>query len=118
MAIDFERVKQEIVSAGKDVGAKAKEVSSVAKIRLDIRAKEDFLEKQYAALGRAYYSAHKDEDVPEETVFAIIREAEEELERLKDELLTLQGAVVCPSCGLKQPDDSSYCKNCGASLHG
>ncbi len=116
MAFDLEKVKQELVTAGKDVGEKAKEVSAAAKIKLDIRTKENFLDKQYAALGRAYYNAHKGEEVPEETAFAAISEAEEELERLKDELLTLQGAVICPSCGQKQADGSSYCKNCGAEL--
>ena len=64
MAFDFEDMKNKIVSAGKEVGDKAKEASSTAKIRLDIRSKEDFLQKQYAELGKLYYEAHKEEEVP------------------------------------------------------
>lgn len=117
MAIDFGKIKSDIVSAGKDISAKAKEVSDGAKIKMDIRTKEDFLAKQYEALGRQYYEAHKDdEDAAEKEYFASIAEAQTELETLKDELLTLQGATICPNCGEKQVSDDNYCKNCGASL--
>jgi hypothetical protein len=50
------------MSAGKDVGQKAKDVSGIAKLKMDIRSKEDFVEKQYAELGKAYYEKHKDEE--------------------------------------------------------
>ncbi len=50
------------MSAGKDVGQKAKDVSEIAKLKMDIRSKEDFVEKQYAELGKAYYEKHKDEE--------------------------------------------------------
>lgn len=118
MNIDFEKIKSDIVAAGKDVGAKAKEVSNTAKIKLDIRTKEEFLQNQYAELGKAYYEAHKDdEDTTERENLNSIREALEELEALKNELLDVQGAVVCPNCGEKQVNADNYCKNCGAQLH-
>ncbi len=116
MAFDFEAVKNTIVSAGKEVGDKAKEASSVAKIKLDIRAKEDFLQKQYAELGRMYYVAHKDEEVPEQECFASISEAIDEIKSLTDEMLVTQGAVICPKCGAKQPKDHTYCEACGEKL--
>ena len=50
----FEKIGDTIVSAGKDVTEKAKELSSVAKLKMDIRAKEDFVEKQYALIGKKY----------------------------------------------------------------
>ena len=70
MGIDFNKLKTDIVSAGKEVGDKVSEASNVAKLKLDIHTKEDFVEKQFAALGRAYYEAHKDDDVPEKDFFA------------------------------------------------
>ena len=116
MAFDFGQLKQTIVSAGKEVGDKAKEVSSVAKIKLDIRTKEDFITKQYAELGKAYYEAHKNEDVPEKSFFVTIQEAEKEIEKLQDELMDLQGAVLCPKCGCKQLESSESCNKCGTNL--
>ena len=91
MAFDFEHLKQTVVSAGKEVADKAKETSSIAKLKLDIRTKEDFLTKQYAELGKAFYQAHKNEDVAEKAFFPTIAEAEEEVNRLNDELMDLQG---------------------------
>ena len=36
---------------------------------------EVFLEKQYALLGKAFYEAHKDEDIEEQVYFTSIKEA-------------------------------------------
>ena len=41
----FDKLSETIVSAGKDVGQKAKDVSGIAKLKMDIRSKEDFVEK-------------------------------------------------------------------------
>ena len=69
MAFEFDlnKVKSSLVNAGKEVESMAKDASSVAKIKIDIHNKEVFLEKQYALLGKAYYEAHKDEEVEEIT---------------------------------------------------
>ena len=58
MAIDFGKLKTDLVSAGKEVGGKVSEASNAAKLKLDIHSKEDFVEKQFAELGRAYFEAH------------------------------------------------------------
>lgn len=117
MSIDLDKLKSSIVSVGKDVGNKVNDVTAIAKVKLDIHTKEEYMEKQFAQLGRAYYFAHKnDEDIPEMEFFKPIAEAENEISRLKDELLTLQGAQVCANCGVKQPQGNTYCQKCGEKL--
>ena len=116
MAFDFDKIKDSLINAGREVENMAKDVSAVAKIKMDIHNKEVFLEKQYALLGKAFYNAHKDEDVEEKNYFPSIVEAEAELVRLNEELLTAQGAVACPSCGSKQPAEKGFCSDCGAAL--
>lgn len=116
MAFNFNKVKESILSAGKEVEGFAKDASTIAKIKYDIRVKEDFLEKQYALLGKVFYEAHKDEDVEESVYFGPIEEAEEALVNLKADLLAAQGAKECPSCGAKQPEKHAFCSKCGASL--
>lgn len=113
---DLEKVKASLINVGKDVEEFAKNTSNTAKIKYDIHNKENFLEKQYALLGKAYYEAHKNQDVEEKECFASIKEAEEKLANLKAELLKLQGALECPSCGAKQEDKNAFCSSCGASL--
>ena len=116
MAFDFEAFKDSMVSAGKEVGDKVCEVSNVAKLRIDIRTKKDYLEKQFAALGRAFYQNHKEEDIPEKDFFPAIAEALEDINRLENDLLKAQGAVVCPDCGKRQEKTNAYCNACGVKL--
>ena len=94
----FDEMKESLVSAGKDVSQKAKEVSGVAKLKLDVKSKEDYVEKQYAELGRTYFDAHRDdEENAENEQFTVIKEALAEIERMKAEILNLQGAAECPN---------------------
>ena len=118
MAFEFDlnKMKESLVSAGKEVGSIAKDASTIAKIKIDIHNKETFLEKQYALLGKAFFEAHKEEDIEEKVYFTSIKEAMAELEELKAELLAAQGSVECPSCGSKQPEEKAFCGDCGASL--
>lgn len=113
----WEGIKDSLFAAGRDVSQKAKEVSEVAKLKMDIRTKEEFVEKQFAALGRAYYEANEasEKDCDAEQ-FAVIREALDEIERMNRQMLEIQGVVVCPNCGKKVPSDNSYCSACGAKL--
>ena len=57
----FDRMGEKLVTAGRDVTQKAKDLSGTAKLNLDIKAKEDFIEKQYAQIGKLYYEDHKEE---------------------------------------------------------
>ena len=114
---NFDKMKEGLINVGKDVEEFAKNTSNTAKIKYDIHNKESFIEKQYALLGKAYYEAHKDEEVPEQEYFNSIKEAEEELAKLNEELLKVQGAVECPSCGMKQEEKNAFCANCGAALN-
>ena len=119
----FDKLSETIVSAGKDVGQKAKDVSEIAKLKMDIRSKEDFVEKQYAELGKAYYEKHKNEEsaegeekTPEQEHFLLITEALGEIERMRAEVFKLQGAVECPKCGAKMPQGAAFCSSCGTRM--
>ena len=116
MAFDFDKLKDNIVSAGREVGEKVQEASQIAKIKYDIHSQQTFLDKQYALLGRAYYNEHKDDDVEEKEYFPSIKEAEKEIVRLQEELLDVQGAVLCSACGTKQTKQNDFCSNCGNAL--
>ena len=114
---NWENIKDSLFAAGRDVSQKAKEVSEVAKLKMDIHAKEDFVEKQFAILGRAYYEVKKDNvSAEEEEQFEVIKEALDEIERMNQQMLDIQGVVVCPNCGKKVPADNCYCSTCGAKL--
>ena len=113
----WDNLKGSLFAAGRDVSQKAKEVSEVAKLKMDIHTKEAFVEKQFAALGRAYYEVNKDNANEEDAEkFAVIKEALEEIERMSQQVLDIQGVVQCPNCGKKMPSDNSFCSDCGTKL--
>ena len=58
----FNKLGESLTTAGREVSQKAKEVSEITKLRLDIKAKEDYVEGQYALLGMDYYAKHKDDE--------------------------------------------------------
>ena len=114
----FDKLGESLVSAGRDVSQKAKDVSEIAKLKMDIKSKEDYVEKQYAALGAAYFEKHKsEEDCEEKEQFYLIQEALDEIDLMKTEVLRLQGASECPKCGAKMPEGAVFCSNCGAKLN-
>lgn len=113
----FEQLGEALVSAGKDINQKAKDVTGIAKLKIDIRAKEDYVQKQYIALGSDYYAKHvDDENCEEKEQIFLIKEALEEISRMKDEVLKYQGASQCPKCGNKMPEGASFCSSCGTKM--
>ena len=112
----FEKIGDTIVNVSKDVTQKAKDVSGIAKLKLDIKSKEDFIKEQYIELGKVYYEMHKDDAVEDQARFDQIKEALEEIEKMKAQILELKGARVCPDCGIEAPDTAEYCSACGAKL--
>lgn len=113
----FDKLGETLSSAGKDVSQKAKDLSGTAKLNLDIKAKEDLIQKQYTELGRIYYAAHK-EDAAAEGINCIhaIREAEQEIARMRDEIMKIKGAVACPNCGAQLPVGTGFCGQCGTKI--
>ena len=47
----------------------------------------------------------------------VSREALEEIDRMKAEVLRIQGSAVCPNCGMKMPEGAAFCSSCGAKMN-
>lgn len=113
----FEKLGETIVNVGKDATQKAKDLSGVAKLNLDIKAKEDYVQKQYAELGKIYYEAHKGDTVVDGSEhFELITEALETIEKMKVEIMELRGTKKCPKCGEELSDGAEYCSACGEKV--
>lgn len=111
----FESMKETLTTAGRDVSQKAKEVSGVAKLKLDIKSKEEALNKEYISLGKRYYEMHKEGEVADVEI-ANISTLLNEIADLKDEILRTQGACTCPECGATLPSGTAFCSKCGAKV--
>lgn len=112
----FDKISDTIANVSKDVTQKAKDVSGIAKLKLDIKSKEDFIKEQYIQIGKAYYKAHKGEDVAEKDLFARIEEAKDAIADMELQILELKKARKCPKCGAEVAEAAEFCSGCGAKL--
>lgn len=112
----IERMGDTLLNMGKDVSQKAKDMSGIAKLKLNIRSKEDFVREQYMEIGKAYYEMHKGEDVLEQERFVQIEEALEDIAQMEHQILELKGAKKCPGCGAETAETAEYCSVCGTKI--
>ncbi len=112
----FDKIGDTLVSVSKDATQKAKDLSDLAKIRMDMRTKQEYISKQYTEIGKAYYEKHKNDEEPKYEQVTSIREAEEVLDELRQQLSQIKGLQKCPECGQDMPLEADYCSKCGAKL--
>ena len=112
----FDKLSETLTNASKDVSQKAKDLSGVAKLTMDIHTKEDQVQKLYAQIGKLYFEEHKDEEPAAYEQMPQIKETLAVIEDMKKELMELKGAKVCPRCGQEVKASDAYCKSCGAKI--
>ncbi len=108
------KLGETISATGKDVSQKAKDLTGIAKLNLDIRAKEEFVERQYMEIGKQYYELHKDDEEPFYEEITLIKDSLKETEQLRSEIADLKGKKKCPACGTAVEQDAVFCNKCGA----
>ena len=79
-----------------------------------MKAKEDFIEKQYTEIGKQYFELHKEDEEPLFEEINLISESLMEIERLKSEIAEIKGKKKCPACGTVVEQDAVFCNKCGA----
>lgn len=109
----FSKLGETLSEAGKDVSQKAKDLTGLAKLNLDVRSKEEYVQHQYEEIGRQYYQMHKDDIEPVLGEISLIRDALEEIEQLRREIAELKGLKRCPSCGIAMDMEAVFCTKCG-----
>lgn len=113
----FDRLGDTIVSVSKDATQKAKDLSELARIRMEMRAKNDYLNKLYLEIGKCCYELHKDDECREfDDHMQLIEESLESLEELKRQAGQIKGVASCSVCGQNMPLDAEFCSKCGAKL--
>ena len=110
----FEKLGDAITGMGRDVSQKVTDATEIAKLRMDIRSREESVRKQYLEIGKQYYELHKDDEEPLFEEISLIRETLEKIEELKVQIAENKGKKVCPGCGAANEADASYCSKCGA----
>lgn len=95
----------------------ARDLSEVAKLKLQIAEAEKAVEDSYTQLGRLYAAAHP-EDYEERfaSVMAAVTNAEQTVKTLHQQLQDAKGVTVCEKCGAEVAKDAAFCSACGAEI--
>lgn len=112
--MSLEDIKNGIYSAGKYVSENATLATSIANIKLNLKTKEDLLQKEYAELGKKYFDKTKKKTGED---FSKIVELQNEIDKLNEELSSLKGTKVCSNCGSKQIKGNTFCSECGSKIN-
>ncbi len=98
------------------LGKKTGDAVSIQKLKLDISACEDDMEALYINLGKLSYENMKDTagtDSEIGVVVAAIREKQEEIGKIKEEIAAVQAKQYCPNCNALLRSSDRFCCNCG-----
>ncbi len=111
----FEQIGEKIMATGNELSQKAKEMSSVASLKNQIRDEENKIAKIYQAIGQKYYEAHKDDESDAFAEdFASIVAAQEGIKTLNEQINEIKGIVKCAECGADVDAEAAFCSKCGA----
>ena len=95
----------------------ARDLSEVAKLRMQIAEAEKTAEDTYAQLGRLYAAAHAEDYEPGfASLMAAAANAERTIGTLRSQLREARGVTVCEKCGAEVARDAAFCSTCGAQM--
>ena len=95
----------------------ARDLSEVAKLKLQIAEAEKAVEDSYTQLGRPYAAAHRsDYEEGFASVMAAVTNAEQTVKTLHQQLQDAKGVTVCEKCGAEVAKDAAFCSACGAEI--
>ncbi len=109
----FKQIGSTVSDAGKEGIEKAKEFRDSTRLSLEIRDRENSIQKAYRELGKAYYMDHRNDEEPAYDQIVFIRAAFEEIGELKANKDEVRGIRRCPNCGEPIQSGAKFCPNCG-----
>ncbi len=113
MAI-FDDVVVNAKSAASAVSKKAGELYDLSKLRITLASLRSDLNKQFQALGEAFYNDAPEEELEE--IKAGITDVKQNILDVEKILAASRNTVKCPQCGQKLNKNASFCYTCGAAV--
>lgn len=115
----FEDLGKKITETADMLTKKTERVMEIQKLQNQIRNLERASERDLKDLGRMVYAAYKSDGEVKEPYHELcenLKDREEKIETLKNQLEELRGSGKCPECGASVQDDMAFCPQCGAKL--
>lgn len=114
--MDFlHKIGNTITSTSKDVAQKAKDLTEIAKLSVEIKTSENIIKDTLYQLGKLYYKANKSN--PNNGylgLFSKINENETLIQQLTGKIRILKGNMKCKNCGADITVEDKFCPVCGS----
>jgi len=115
----WDDIGKKVSQGTKILSQKSSEVFEVTKVKLDIAAEKDRINKLYEEIGKAVYENYKagnpkSPDVTDKC--QLIDEIEYKIKKLNQKTVHLKGGSICRDCGEIVNATQQYCHHCGRKL--
>ncbi len=113
----FEQLGKRISDAGQSVAQQTKNFADTTRLNMEISDKEKKIAQLYAAIGQAYYEAHKnDADAESADKIAAINALFAEIADNRERIGQIKGVAKCASCGAELSAEALFCTSCGSKV--
>lgn len=109
----FDKIGEKLTSGGQAVATQTKNLTEITRLNSEISKDEKRITEIYQILGQQFYSANK--GMANENV-QNINGLFENIERNKQQIITIKGIVQCPKCTQELPIKSAFCSSCGTTI--
>lgn len=110
---------RKVNSVSSSAAKKVDSLTTIAKLNLSLREKENDLEDCFEKIGSLVYDKIKKSYETDEEVAACIDEAEkllEDIAKIKADLRRAKKTKSCPDCGKDSSVEAKFCSVCGAKF--
>lgn len=113
----FEEFTESIANGSQVVAGKAKEISKVTALNLQLAKARQNLSASYKEIGKYVVENYKDQLAEQcGDKFENVQKSLEEIDELTAQITALKGLKVCECCKQAVPKDSAFCPKCGAKM--
>lgn len=126
-----QKAKTSVKNTAAVASEKTKNFVEVQKLTSSIHDEEKLIVSWKTEIGEIYWSRYLSEEALPEDVADLCKKIGEALERIscleseiqsykekKEEEKEEESGIFCPSCGVKSPQGTAFCSNCGKDLRG
>lgn len=110
----MDKLKEQIISAGKYVSENASLATSKANLKITLKTKTDALNNLYAGIGKEHFNSLPKK---EQKNYKEVLELEEEISKINRDLDLINESKVCSKCGTKVTKSVTYCPECGSKVN-
>lgn len=101
-----------------NVTKKSESIVEITKLNLAIGNEEDKIKRMFTEIGselyRNFLNGQSHGDLFDDKCMDI-RELEENIEKLREKVMSLKGTKSCEGCNTSVDSEAKYCSNCGSN---